>query len=41
MGHEIRIAILEDCPAVEAIVTAAYSHYVPRIGREPAPMGDD
>jgi GNAT superfamily N-acetyltransferase len=41
MGHEIRIAVIEDCPAVEAIVTAAYSHYVPRIGREPGPMGDD
>ena len=41
MGHEIRIATADDRAAVEAIVKAAYSHYVPRSGREPGPMGDD
>jgi GNAT superfamily N-acetyltransferase len=38
MDHEIRIATVEDCPAVVAIVRAAYSRYVPRMGREPGPM---
>src|ERR1700744_169805 len=41
MVHQIRLATMEDQPAIEAILTAAYSHYVPRIGREPAPMTDD
>ena len=30
-----------DAPALRALVRAAYAHYVPRMGREPAPMGDD
>jgi ribosomal protein S18 acetylase RimI-like enzyme len=30
-----------DAPAVAACVRAAYAHYVPRIGREPAPMTAD
>ena len=41
MSHEPRIATMEDLPAVEAIVKAAYSRYVPRMGREPGPMSDD
>ena len=41
MDPKIRIATIEDRLAVEAIVKAAYIHFVPRIGREPAPMGDD
>ena len=41
MSDDPRIATMEDCPAVEAIVKAAYSHYVPRIGREPGPMRDN
>ncbi len=36
-----RVATAQDRPAVEAIVRAAYSHYVSRIGREPGPMLDD
>jgi len=36
-----RVATAQDRSAVEAIVTAAYSHYVPRIGRKPGPMLDD
>ena len=41
MAAVIRLATREDRPAVEAIVRAAYAPYVPRIGREPGPMGDD
>ena len=41
MSHDIRIATMEDRPVVEAIIRDAYSHYVPRIGREPGPMLDD
>jgi len=37
----IRLAGIEDRPAVEAVVEAAYAHYVPRIGRKPGPMLDD
>ena len=37
----IRLAIAADRAAVKAIVRAAYAPYVPRIGREPGPMGDD
>ncbi len=36
-----RVAAAKDRLAVEAIVKAAYSHYVSRIGREPGPMLDD
>lgn len=36
-----RVATAQDRPAVEAVVKAAYSRYVPRIGREPGPMLDD
>lgn len=37
----IRLARLDDLPAIRAIVDAAYSPYIPRIGRPPGPMGDD
>jgi GNAT superfamily N-acetyltransferase len=37
----VRIARIEDCAAVKAIVQTAYSVYVPRIGRKPGPMLDD
>ena len=37
----LRVATAQDRPAVEAVVKAAYSHYVSRIGREPGPMLDD
>ena len=40
-SHEIRLATPADSSAVRALVRAAYSHYVARIGREPGPMGDD
>ena len=38
---EIRLASQHDQPGVEALVDAAYSHYVPRIGQKPGPMLDD
>jgi ribosomal protein S18 acetylase RimI-like enzyme len=37
----IRRAEPQDCAAVEAIVEAAYSVYVERIGKPPGPMLDD
>lgn len=40
-GRAIRPAGAADVAAVTAIVRAAYAVYVPRIGREPGPMGDD
>jgi ribosomal protein S18 acetylase RimI-like enzyme len=41
MQPDIRIAGRNDISAVEAVINAAYSHYVVRIGRKPAPMLDD
>ena len=41
MQVSIRLAELADQGAVEAIVAAAYGHYVSRIGRRPGPMLDD
>ena len=41
MTHDLRRAVSADRPAVEAIVEAAYSPYIPRIGRKPGPMLDD
>jgi GNAT superfamily N-acetyltransferase len=41
MSNDIRIAEMPDLPVVEAIVTAAYSHYIARMGRKPGPMLDD
>ena len=37
----IRIAVEADAPALRRIAVAAYQHYVPRIGRRPAPMTAD
>ena len=37
----IRAARPADAPRLEAIARAAYATYVPRIGREPAPMSAD
>jgi GNAT superfamily N-acetyltransferase len=37
----IRKAHAEEADAVREVVRAAYQHYVPVIGREPAPMLDD
>jgi len=37
----IRRARPADVAAIARIVTAAYAQYVPRIGRQPAPMLDD
>jgi N-acetylglutamate synthase-like GNAT family acetyltransferase len=37
----IRAAIAKDLPALQRIATQAYAPYVPRIGREPAPMTAD
>ena len=39
--HRLRPATLDDLTAVEEIVRAAYSPYIPRIGRSPGPMLDD
>ena len=41
MNTDIRIAGSADLPIVQAIVEAAYFHYVARIGRKPGPMLDD
>jgi GNAT superfamily N-acetyltransferase len=41
MSLVLRLANIDDQPAVEAIVQAAYARYVPRIGRKPGPMLDD
>lgn len=41
MSPLIRPATLEDITQIEAIVEAAYSPYIERIGRKPAPMLDD
>jgi ribosomal protein S18 acetylase RimI-like enzyme len=38
---EIRRAQLEDATAITACVAAAYSQYIARIGKPPAPMLDD
>jgi ribosomal protein S18 acetylase RimI-like enzyme len=37
----IRLAGPEDRPGVEAVVAAAYRHYIARIGAKPGPMLDD
>ncbi len=38
---DLRMAVIADRPAVEAIVEAAYSPWIRRIGRKPGPMLDD
>ena len=37
----LRPARPEDAPSVTALVRAAYARWVPRLGREPAPMTED
>jgi N-acetylglutamate synthase-like GNAT family acetyltransferase len=37
----IRSASASDVPYIEALVSAAYRHYIPRIGKPPGPMTDD
>jgi ribosomal protein S18 acetylase RimI-like enzyme len=37
----MRPALPTEADVVRALVRAAYAHYVPRLGREPGPMGDD
>ena len=37
----IRLATLDDVPRIRAIARAAYGKYMPRSGREPAPMAAD
>lgn len=39
--RHIRPALPHEAAALAALVRAAYAHYVPRLGREPGPMGDD
>jgi ribosomal protein S18 acetylase RimI-like enzyme len=41
VDFSIRPATDADAVAVRDLVHDAYRHYVPRIGREPGPMGDD
>jgi ribosomal protein S18 acetylase RimI-like enzyme len=41
LPKQLRLATADDLPAVEAIVEAAYRHYIARIGRKPGPMLDD
>jgi GNAT superfamily N-acetyltransferase len=41
MEHPPRLAVPADRQAIEALVEAAYGHYVERIGRKPGPMVDD
>ncbi|TCI00531.1 GNAT family N-acetyltransferase [Roseococcus sp. SYP-B2431] len=41
-GHTApRLARPGEAGALRALVREAYAHYVPRLGREPAPMTDD
>lgn len=40
-NYQIRLARDADVSAIKQIVRDAYSHYVTRIGREPAPMTED
>jgi GNAT superfamily N-acetyltransferase len=37
----VRLAEPSDVPVLRTIAREAYQHYVPRIGREPAPMSAD
>lgn len=40
-GARLSRANLADAPALQALVDAAYTKYIPRIGRPPAPMNTD
>jgi N-acetylglutamate synthase-like GNAT family acetyltransferase len=37
----VRVALAPDVASIQQLVRAAFVRYVPRIGREPAPMGVD
>ena len=39
--NDIRFAYPEDLAAVEALVQAAYTLYIPLVGQKPGPMSDD
>ncbi len=41
LGGTVRPARPDEAGLLRALVRAAYAHYVPRLGREPAPMTDD
>ena len=41
MSANIRLAAADDLPIIHQIIHDAYAHYVPRIGRKPAPMLTD
>ncbi|ARB30812.1 GNAT family N-acetyltransferase [Pseudomonas tolaasii] len=41
MSSSIRLATVGDVASIEAIVEAAYSPYIERIGRKPGPMLED
>lgn len=41
VGFHIRLARQEDVSEMEAIIRAAYSDYIPLLGRKPQPMTDD
>jgi ribosomal protein S18 acetylase RimI-like enzyme len=41
MSIAIRVARAGDATAIRELVRAAYAHYIPRMGREPAPMTAD
>ena len=41
MSIELRLAVAEDVAAVTDCVCRAFSHYIPRIGKQPGPMLDD
>jgi hypothetical protein len=38
MTPTVRLAVKEDATAVRSCVTAAFEHYIERIGKPPAPM---
>ncbi len=37
----LRLAEAGDAPAMQRLAISSYGKYVPRMGREPAPMADD
>ncbi|MDT9693174.1 GNAT family N-acetyltransferase [Streptomyces sp. P9(2023)] len=41
MTHDIRPALPSDVPAVKAVIDAAFTHYIERIGLVPSPMEAD
>ena len=41
MPIDLRLAVAEDAAAIAYCVCQAFVHYIPRIGKQPAPMLDD